>query len=982
MWHPAIGAHGQGALRLLDMRLALIVALALLAGMFAYQAPAGAAIPVGWLGDRLFLVASEGAGVADRLAFYGDELTPDAPSGRSRWTRQGAQVSLAGLGGGALTLTVRARGWPADALNGETRQPDVAVTAHDTVIGRFTPADGWDEYRLIVPADARRGPDLTLTFRASHVFTSTQTYNDPRPKGIRIESIAVRAASDGPYLPAPAPIAWLVVSGVAWFLALTFLVQRPNVAFIIATLLVSALAVALAAARIWAVALLPIVAAAGAAPVLWFCRHTITRYPARLARRYARSAAPGYGLLAATFAWLAAGIARGAPPLPGLDSFWESFPDSLIYTLLAAGLLLLALIYGRNGLPRIAERIVSALGSPRGATLVLALFLAVWLGYLASVVLAMPYVGHADYADNAVVARNLLAGRGWTVDYVTQFYRLYEGVTRPQETWPLLQPVWVALSFAVFGVNNWAAKLPNLLFMILLALAVFRAGTYLWDRRVGLLAAIVLITSHLYFKLAIYVTNDLAFTLFAFGALALLYAVEIRRGATTNADQGHLPADARQTMPAENIRFPGWKLVGHLVAGRRQPARRVTGLLMLSGVLTGLMLLQKPGSGGLIALGMGLWLLASRVLPMPATIAELRRRIAPVVAWGVIAFTILTPYLVRNIITFGTPYYSTESKDAWVLEYTTWDQIYAVYTTEAGLSGSGPPDRSWILRWGFDRTLLKLERQVRALRDYLIPAWNRLPAGIGEYWFGRTDKQRLLFEAGAWLALLGVAGAAATRRRLVSLLGAAFVPYTLFLIIYWHTNEERYWVVLMPWLALFAAAALWQLYDRIAALTDGRWAPAGLLVVIALSVAMIRPSWPDIAEKVRDEPRLYSADLDMYAWLARNTEPGAVIMTRNPWQLNWHSNRPALMIPYTTDRETFLRLARHYRARYLVLDTLQRPEPEVQRMLEAMVADSTLGFREVYRTPVYRADFRGVTKELVAVAYELRTENWALRIDR
>jgi len=98
-------------------------------------------------------------------------------------------------------------------------------------------------------------------------------------------------------------------------------------------------------------------------------------------------------------------------------------------------------------------------------------------------------------------------------------------------------------------------------------------------------------------------------------------------------------------------------------------------------------------------------------------------------------------------------------------------------------------------------------------------------------------------------------------------------------------------------------------------------------------------------------------------------------MTRNPWQLNWHSERPALMIPYTTDQETFLRLARHYRVRYLVLDTLQRPAPEVRRMLDAMIADPHLGFREVYRTPMYRADFRGVTKELTAVVYALPGED-------
>ena len=45
---------------LLDPRLLIVIALALLAGTLAYQAPPGADIPIGWLGDRLFLGASEG----------------------------------------------------------------------------------------------------------------------------------------------------------------------------------------------------------------------------------------------------------------------------------------------------------------------------------------------------------------------------------------------------------------------------------------------------------------------------------------------------------------------------------------------------------------------------------------------------------------------------------------------------------------------------------------------------------------------------------------------------------------------------------------------------------------------------------------------------------------------------------------------------------------------------------------------------------
>ncbi len=936
---PTVIAYARLALRYLDMRLALLVVLALLAGIFAYQAPVSATILIGWPGDRLFVQASEGASAADRLTFYGDEITADAPGGRSRWTHQGARVHLPGLGDGALVVTVRAQGWPPDALNRVTRQPEVTVTADGTVVGRFTTTEQWAAYDIVIPTEARRGNDLTLILVASDVFTSTGVYNDPRPKGIRIDSISVRSAGDGPFAPAPAPVFWLIVSGVVWFLALAGVSRRPTFAFVLATLLVSGAAVALAAARIWTVVLLPWFVIAGAIVLLWRHRAALARYPLRLVRRFMHGSVVGYGLLVATGVWLAVMVVQHAPPAPRPEQFWEFFPDSLVYTLITAGSLALMLIYGRNGLPRLAQAVVRVVGSRRGALFGLAFLLTVWIGYVWSVIMAMPYVGHADYADNAVVARNLLAGRGWTVDYVTQFYRLYDGVTRPQETWPLLQPVWVAISFAIFGVSNWAAKAPNLLFLVVLALVVYQAGARLWDRRVGLVAVAVLITSHLYFKLVIYVTNDMGFTLFAFGALILMYLAWGAPGAASLE---------------RRLRWAGM-------------SQRLL-LTICSGILTGLMLLQKPGSGGLIALGMGLWLLHTRFTPLPRTLADIRARLAPCVVWGAVAFALLTPYLIRNMLTFGVPYYSTESKDAWVLEYTTWDQIYAVYTAEEGLSTPGVPDRSWILRWGFDRTLVKMERQVHALRDYLIPSWQPAPFGLSA-WFGRADKDRLLFDAGAWLALAGAIAAMMSHRRLMSLLGTAFVPYTLFLIVYWHTNEERYWVVVMPWLALFAAAMLWRIYDRIAALSDGRWTPFGVLAVMALMGAIIAPSWSPIAEKVRDEPNLYRADLDAYAWLKRNTPPDAVMMTRNPWQLNWHSERPALMIPYTTDPETFLQLARRYNVRYLVIDTLQRPAPEVRRMLDAMIADPALGFREVYRTPTYRADFRGVTKELTAVVY-------------
>jgi hypothetical protein len=560
-------------------------------------------------------------------------------------------------------------------------------------------------------------------------------------------------------------------------------------------------------------------------------------------------------------------------------------------------------------------------------------------------------VGHADYADNAVVARNLVAGRGWVVDYVTQFYHLYDGVTRPQETWPLLQPVWIAPFLALLGEAAWVVKIPNLIFNALLLLLIFTIGTRLWDWRVGFVAALLTLTNHLFFKLTIYATSDLAFVVFVTAALYLLYR---------SCDPRYARPDLR--------------------------------LLVASGGLTGLMMLQKP-SGSVIAVGMGVWLLVMlvqherkggaavllfpvpprplliRSLTLAARIPQLVQRVMiTAVLWALPALLILSPYLVRNITLFGTPVYSTEKYDAWVLGYRgdsgdAWNDIYRVYTPDVG--GVGVPDRSWILRWGFDLTLAKMMTQVEAVRDYLLPAWVGLPEPLAGkdgqiLLLSQNERKNVLPGAGAWLAIAGGIAALHSRRRLLTLLLLAFAPYTLFLITYWHANEERYFLMVIPWLALLAAWVLWGVYDRMAAIGDGRWSPLGLILVCLAIVTIIQPSWQIISSKVQHEPDKWAPDLAAYAWLKDHTPPDAVVMTRNPWQLNWHAERPALMIPNTADRDLFMFLADHYHVQYIVFDSLQRVKGDAARLLAPLtsvsangvqVGDTVDGFTLVYASP-------------------------------
>ncbi|HEY3230898.1 MAG TPA: glycosyltransferase family 39 protein, partial [Roseiflexaceae bacterium] len=826
------------------------------------------------------------------------------------------------------------------ALHPDVRQPTVIVAANGAPIGQFRPSADWADYPLTIPAGARSADPLVLTLHASDTFTRTTTYPDIRPKGVRVAQISVRETGAWFTWPAPVPLLWLALDSALWMLTLAALTRRPTLAFVLTTLLVSGAAIGLALARGWAAALLPWAVLVPAVGLLYVRRAALMGLLGKLLHRYSRGGALNYGLVALAAAWLAYVVARAGLTLqpPGWRIFSDTFPDSLLLGLLGMGLLLLALVLGREGLPRLAHAIVRIAGSRHGALALFALFAAIWVGYEASIIAVLPYVGHADYADNAVVARNLVAGRGWVVDYVTQFYQLYPTVTHPQETWPLLQPVWIAPFFALFGAEAWAAKVPNLIFITMLGALIYAAGARLWDRRVGLTAAVVVLTSRFFFNLVIYTTSDLAFVLLSFGAIYLLYR------AMTN-DQRPTTNESR---PSPTFVIRRSSLVG-------------------SALLTGLMLLQKPGSGVIIAGGMGLWLLAQvwRVARRPATDGKAwwsvvgARYIVPVrwsvVVWAPIALLILSPYLVRNLALFGTPFYTTESRDAWIIEYGDWEDIYKVYTAEGGLNApDNLPNRNWVLRWGFDRTLLKLNHQAAAVRDYLAPPWDGLPLSLGDGLSGREDKS-LLFGMGAWLGALGALGALRSRRRLITLLVAAFAPYTIFLLTYWHANEERYFVVLMPWLALLAGYALWRGYDRIAAIGDGRWTPVGLALAVTALVLVIAPSWPSIAKKVNVEPQILAADLDAYAWLGDHTATDAVVMTRLPWQLNWHSRHPALMIPNTDKPDVLLRLARYYNARYLVLDTAQRPSDQAQQVINDLLKDPRVGFKKVYATPPNQA---------------------------
>jgi hypothetical protein len=934
--HPLQGAF--------DTRFVVLIAFAIIATILAFQSPPSVNVAVGSLGDRLFLQSSLGLGEQSDALWYGDELNPEAQSGRSRWTRQVASVHFPAFTTSSdVSVMVRMAGWPNDVVGQTVDQPQVTFYINGQYSDVFTPTAVFDDYYLVYPAGLQTD-DITIELRVSDVFTSTSNYDDLRPKGVRVERIALATPSDwiGWNTPPSYVLLYVVLITLFLFMHVQLLVKRVPFALFISLIWLVIAAILLSFTRIYTVLLMPWLLLELVLVVLWSVRADIARYVVRLMRRFSRGAALGYSLWLVATLLLTGVLARIELPILSDQPVLRAFAWWVLVVLLT--------LFGalRPIAPLVEWLQQHWYKRARWWFGITALGIATLAGY---VIVTAPFIGHADYADNAVVARNLVYGRGWVVDYVTQFYKIYDQVTRPQETWPLLQPVWIAVAFIIAGVSDVSARIPNVVFLVLLLITTYHIGRKIWDSRVGIYAAIVVGFNVFVFRQLIFATTDLAFMLFHLGSL---YAVW------------------RMREPIPQQPFPSrWD--GMLVRA------------VIAGIWTGLMLLQKPGSGGITAIGLGLWLLyeyrsmIQTGLTTPwqrlrGALTDLIKRLWPIGVWAVIALLIVSPYVERNMRLFGSPAYTTEQYDAWILEYTQWDAIYRVYASDGGIGSGDIPERSWLLRWGFDGVLSKVIKQFVAVRDYMMPPLPGFPLGF-EQFGAPNDALGMVPSIVMWLAIIGLIAWQSVKHRLLRrVLVAALVPYLLFMVLYWHANEPRYWVAWIPWLGLFAGAGLFALFERMRSWHQQRMALPAFILMCAITGLSALPAVEYAQQRRVIDAQLVAADRDMYRYLRANTPLSAVMMTRVPWQLNWYAERPAVMIPADVDAETFLRLARHYRVQYLVLDSLQRPNASTRAMLEQMINNPAYGFVEVYRTQEYPVTDDGRSFTMQSVVYEFNPD--------
>jgi hypothetical protein len=275
-------------------------------------------------------------------------------------------------------------------------------------------------------------------------------------------------------------------------------------------------------------------------------------------------------------------------------------------------------------------------------------------------------------------------------------------------------------------------------------------------------------------------------------------------------------------------------------------------------------------------------------------------------AWGILTVLIISPWLVRNLLQFQSPFYSTEQKDAWLLKYYPPDErIYDLYYTDPAKPLPAP---NQLLLYGFD-TIFK------ATGQQFTKEWNDLLSGgyvAPLFWV---------------LTVLGLIVLPRRRASLVGLIGAVFVVYVLFINIYWH-YEIRYFIAWLPWFYAFGLYGLSWIYDKISEnWSNERPSPARQSNKKHLAIWVIAATFlvlwlPGVQKIIEDGPGYTGATgiVQVANWLKQNTPSESRVMSRNIWELSFHSERQGVMIPNNANLDEIKRVMRDYNVRYLELD--------------------------------------------------------------
>lgn len=475
------------------------------------------------------------------------------------------------------------------------------------------------------------------------------------------------------------------------------------------------------------------------------------------------------------------------------------------------------------------------------------------------------FIGRGDYANYANVARNLTAGKGFSVDYLAWHFIKYPSINHPEDMWPLMQPVWIALSYMFLGITPFAARFPNAVFLILLTITTYVVSKKLFDQKIAIASAFLTATNYsLLLYTTAWITSDIALALFS---LILFY-------------------------------------LGHKLASYSRISDSSLYLWLLFGLIGGLGILQKPM--GALLVGIYFWYFIYvykkdiKSLVKPLFLLVLGVGVSS--GW----------FFVRNLYLFQTLFLPVEHYLGYLIKYVPYENIFGIYY-------GNPPSFGLWQSIGLIKFLkINLEYFRYAIDTFIY-------------------KELLMPYTVLVLSILGISKIEDKHKHFFTPAVILLVIMSILMGTYWH-YESRYYSMLIPVFNILAALVVLRFFN----LRNFKH----LLLLGTLGVITLIPSFKFLYEGVK--PKTTDPSLTAYTWIKDNTPKTSVIMTLTPWELNFHSERQAVVIPFA-DKESILWMAQKYKADYLELEFLKEIKREALK--DQYLGKETTEFDKVYSDP-------------------------------
>ena len=561
------------------------------------------------------------------------------------------------------------------------------------------------------------------------------------------------------------------------------------------------------------------------------------------------------------------------------------------------------------------------------------------------IVYPIEYVGHADASGYAEMADSLIKGRGLEVDYVSWYFLKYDPrIVRPEDHWPPLYSFLIAPFFKILGKNAFAAKMPSIFISCLLfpfvvyALAEMLSGS----RIVGLAAGLHILLYPEFFRHSLYCLSDITFAFMVCTTVLL-----VLKG-------------------TKNPRF-----------------------FYPMGIAMGLAYYAK-GTGLILIPAYAIFYLILRFTK------QIEQRDRQFVTGLVLAFLVISPWFLRNLIHFGNPIFSTQQFAVGYIGYLPWEEgTYKPYLGE-----NLPSFFTKVKDWGISGMIIKSQE---FLKQYLWWSFIDINGSVGKFDYKQIHTypigiasatglilfvisyiyqlnvksilvlypkvmKRIGPDKSSWV-LKGIETSKRINQDINKILRVWHIPQFLIvwcLLLFLHGFHAICWRPIsrlaFPAMPLVIATGWTSLYIFFGIVYRGlnyRRVAVVLTALILLTVisshnfliidrARKKASWP-----YGDAGKAW---IDAGKWI-RSNAPNSITMTRNPWELHFYSEEKAIQIPLA-DLKKIIEIAIFYSVTHLIPE---KKRPGLEKWLSGEVAGLELVYNE--RLKIYKIHYGQIPNE-------------------